>query len=46
MGGGAFSNGKSAIAMGTTTTAFGNGSFAANFLTLASGGGASAFGLL
>ena len=46
MGGGAFSNGKSAVAMGTTTTAFGNGSLAANFLTLASGGGASAFGLL
>ncbi len=46
MGGGAFSNGKSGVAMGTTTTAFGNGSLAANFLTLASGGGASAFGLL
>lgn len=46
IGGGAFSNGKSGIAMGTTTTAFGNGSLAANFLTLASGGGASAFGLL
>lgn len=46
IGGGAFSNGKSGVAMGTTTTAFGNGSLAANFLTLASGGGASAFGLL
>lgn len=46
MGGGAFSNGKSGVAMGTTTTAFGNGSLAANFLTLASGGGSSAFGLL
>ena len=46
MGGGAFSNGKSGVAMGTTTTAFGNGSLAANFVTLASGGGASAFGLL